>query len=171
MIQLAKQAGAKVVATVGSDDKAAIARSLGADVTINYKEQNVISSLQTLTAKGGIDLWFETLRTPSPETMIPMMNRRGRMIVMAGRDAQPMLPVGPLYVNDLRVVGFAMFNATAQEQRNAAVAINTAAAAGKYRAIIGQQFNLDEAAAAHRLQEDNTISGAGTLTGMIVVQI
>ena len=47
------------------------------------------------------------------------MAPRGRMIVMAGRTARPAFPVGPFYVKGLSLFGFAMFNATAGEQRRA----------------------------------------------------
>lgn len=172
VIQLAKVAGASVIATVGSEEKKEITERLGADVVINYRETHVAEAVQQAIADtAGIDVWFETLRTPEPEVAIPLMAKRGRMIVMAGRDARPILPVGPLYVNDLRVLGFAMFNASAAEQREAAEAINTSAAAGTYQPLIGERFSLNDAAKAHQLQEDNTIGGAGTLMGKIVVNI
>ncbi len=172
VVQLAKVAGATVIATVGSNEKKEVAKRLGADGVINYRETHVAEAIQQATADtGGIDVWFETLRTPEPENAIPLMAKRGRMIVMAGRDARPVLPVGPLYVNDLRVLGFAMFNASAAEQREAAEAINTLATAGTYQPLVGARFSLSDAAKAHQLQEDNTIGGAGTLMGKIVVNI
>ncbi len=172
VIQLAKAAGANVIATVGSPEKEAIAKRLGADMVINYREAEVSQAVQQATHDtAGIDVWFEPLRTPELELTIPLMAKRGRLIVMAGRDARPVLPVGPLYVNDLRVIGFAMFNASPAEQRASADAVNAAAAMGVYQPVIGERFSLDEAARAHRLQEDNTIGGAGTLTGKIIVKI
>jgi len=172
VIQLAKAAGATVITTVGSSEKETLARQLGADTVINYRDTDVAEAVRQATAGSpGVDVWFETLRTPRPESTIPLMAKRGRVIVMAGRDARPVLPVGPLYVNDLRVVGFAMFNASAEEQRKSAAAINAAGTAGRYRPLIGERFPLCEAGKAHQLQEDNTIGGAGTLTGKIVVSI
>lgn len=172
VVRLAKRAGAVVICTAGDDQKVALAQQAGADHVFNYHEGTFQDSLKQIAEQcGGIDLWYETLRTPLPEAVIPLMAKRGRMIVMAGRDAQPILPVGPLYVNDLRIIGFAMFNASPKEQRLAALDINAAGAAGGYEPIVGQSFTLEQAAAAHQLQEDNTIHGAGTLTGKIVVRI
>lgn len=172
VVQLAGRAGARVITTVGDDQKEATARELGADIVLNYRRPDLREVLeQAARQSDGIDVWFETLRTPEPETTIPLMARRGRMVVMAGRDARPLLPIGPLYVNDLRIVGFAMFNATADEQRESAEAINRAAVDDACRPLIGRRFSLEEAAAAHQLQEENTLHGAGTLTGKIVVQI
>lgn len=172
VVQLAKQSGAVVICTVGDDRKAAQAKDLGADHVVVYRADDASAQLKALAEHaGGIDVWYETLRSPEPETTIPLMAKRGRMIVMAGRDARPVLPVGPLYVNDLRLIGFAMFNASPDEQRQSADDINAAAAAGQYCPLVGQRFALDQAADAHQLQEDNTIHGAGTLTGKILVEI
>src|SRR5579871_6893192 len=97
------------------------------------------------------------------------MARRGRMIVMAGRAARPAFPVGPFYVKDLSLHGFAMFNATPDEQRRAADQINRWLVEGKLKANIDRVLPLSEAAAAHRLQEDSTIAQSGALRGKIVL--
>ena len=82
---------------------------------------------------------------------------RGRIIVMAGRDARPPFPVGPFYVKDCSLHGFAMFNAPPEEQRMCAAEINRWMARGRLRPIIGKRMPLAQAAAAHRLQEENTL--------------
>jgi NADPH2:quinone reductase len=91
------------------------------------------------------------------------------MIIMAGRQAQPIFPVGPFYTKDLSLFGFAMFLATPEEQRACADDMNRWMAEGKLHVPIGRTFKLAEATAAHRLQEDNTLQKAGTLTGKIVL--
>ena len=60
-IQLAKWAGAKVYATVSSEEKAAIARSLGADVTINYRQSSVAEFVAKHTGDKGFDVVFDTV--------------------------------------------------------------------------------------------------------------
>jgi NADPH2:quinone reductase len=62
-----------------------------------------------------------------------------------------------------------MFNAPADEQRKSAAEINRWLARGRLRAQIGRVMKLAETAAAHRLQEENTIGKAGTLAGKIVL--
>ena len=95
---------------------------------------------------------------------------RGRVIVMAGRQARPAFPNGAFYTKDLSLFGFAMFRATPDEQRRCADDINRWLAEKKLRVTIGRTFPLAEAVAAHRLQEENTQHKAGTLTGKIVVK-
>jgi NADPH2:quinone reductase len=92
------------------------------------------------------------------------------MILMAGRDARPPFPVGPFYVKGCHLYGFAMFNATPAEQRTAADDINRWLVEGKIKPRIDRVMPLDEAAAAHRLQEENTVGKAGTLAGKIVIK-
>ena len=65
--------------------------------------------------------------------------------------------------------GFAMFNATAQEQRRCAEDMNRWLAEGKLKPPVGKVFPLAEAAAAHRFLEENTLHGAGTLVGKVLL--
>jgi NADPH:quinone reductase-like Zn-dependent oxidoreductase len=58
-IQIAKLHGASVIATAGSDDKLAKAKALGADEAINYKTQNFVDEVRTLTGKRGVNVVFE----------------------------------------------------------------------------------------------------------------
>lgn len=170
VVQLASAAGARVITTVGSDEKQVLACELGADVAINYRTEDVQQSITAATSKMGlINVWFETLRNASPETTFPHLAKRGRYVLMAGRDARPVFPVGPFYVNDLRAVGFAMFNADANEQRASAQDLNRLMSDGRLKALIGARFKLCDAAAAHELQEQNTLQGTGTLSGKIVL--
>ena len=92
------------------------------------------------------------------------------MIIMAGRDARPPFPVGPFYVKGCSLYGFAMFNATPDEQRACSEDINRWLAEGKLRPKIDRVLPLSQTAAAHKLQEENTIGKAGTLAGKIVLR-
>lgn len=170
VLQLAKAAGATVITTAGSPEKARVCRQTGADHVIEYRTQDTDQRFAEITAvTGPIHLWFETLRTPSLERCIPLMAMRGRLILMAGRDARPMFPLGPFYVKDLRAIGFAMFNASADEQRDAAEDLNRKLEAGVWKPAIGARFPFSQTAEAHLLQENNTLNNAGTLSGKIVL--
>jgi NADPH2:quinone reductase len=169
VVQMAKAVGARVITTAGSDEKVAAARQLGADAAINYKTEEVDLAIRAF-APSGVDLWWETLRQQNFDQIVSHLARRGRIVVMAGRDARPAFPVGAFYTKDCTLYGFAMFNATPDEQRQAAGDINRWMSEGKLRARIGRVMPLAETAAAHRLQEDNTLRGAGTLSGKIVLE-
>jgi NADPH:quinone reductase len=169
VVQMAKAVGARVICTVGSDEKAKIARDLGADWTVNYKTDDLTAKVKEATNGAGINVWYETLPPASFDKTIELMTPRGRVVVMAGRQARPEFPNGPFYVKGLSMLGFAMFNMTADEQHACADDMNRWMRAGKLKPIIGARFPLAKTAEAHQLQEDNTLKKAGTLTGKIVI--
>jgi NADPH2:quinone reductase len=169
VVQIAKAAGARVITTAGTPEKVALCRELGADLAINYKTEDVDARVKEF-APQGVSVWWETLREPNFDRAVGLLGARGRMVLMAGREARPPFPVGPFYVKGCSLYGFAMFNATADEQRAAADSLNRLAAKGQLRANIDRVLPLDQAAAAHALQEENTLHRAGTLTGKIVLK-
>jgi NADPH2:quinone reductase len=169
VVQMTKAAGARVIATVGSDEKARLARELGADVVVNYKTEDVVAKVKEATGGAGTNVWYETQPPADLDKTIESMAPRGRIVVMAGRQARPAFPNGPFYVKGLSLHGFAMFNLPADEQRTCADDMNRWMMEGRLRAVIGARLPLAEASAAHRLQEENTLKKAGTLTGKIVV--
>jgi NADPH2:quinone reductase len=169
VVQMAKILGARVITTAGSDEKVAICRQLGADAAVNYKTQDVEAAIRSFSPKG-VNVWWETRREPDFERAIPLLSMRGRMVVMAGRDARPAFPIGPFYVKDCALYGFAMFNATARQQRTAAEDINQWLAAGRLKARIDRVLPLAQAAEAHRLQEESTVGRSGALAGKLVLK-
>lgn len=169
VVQMAKAVGARVITTVGSVEKAELCRRWGADCVLNYKTDDIPARVKEFTAGKGVNVWYETQREPDFVRTVELLAPRGRMVIMAGRQAQPIFPVGPFYVKGLALYGFAMFNATPDEQRTCAADINRWLAERKLIVPIGRQFPLAETAAAHRLLEENTLGKAGTLTGKIVL--
>lgn len=169
VVQMAKIVGARVITSAGNPEKADLCRRLGADEVILYREEDEAVALRKLAPKG-IDVWFETLREQNFELIVPMAAPRGRIIIMAGRDSKPSFPVGPFYVKDCKMFGFAMFNASPIEQQHCAGDINRWLSEGKLRAVIGKSLKLHQAAEAHRIQEENTLGGRGDLTGKIVLE-
>lgn len=166
VVQMARAIGARVMTTAGNDDKVQICRKLGANVVVNYKTGNVEDALNRF---GDVDLWWENLREPNLERAINHLAHRGRIIVMAGREAKPAFPVGPFYTRDARLYGFAMFNSPAEEQRKAAAEINRWLARGKLHPQIDRVMKLSETAEAHKLQESSTLQKKGSLAGKIVL--
>jgi NADPH2:quinone reductase len=169
VVQMAKVIGARVITTAGSDEKVEACRKLGADAAINYKTQNVEAEIKKF-APAGVNVWWETLREPDFDRAIGALTARGRMIVMAGREARPPFPVGPFYVKGCSLHGFVMFLATPDEQRACAEDINRWMVEGKLRSKIDRMMALSQAADAHRLQEESTIGKKGTLAGKIVLK-
>jgi NADPH:quinone reductase len=169
VVQIGKAIGARVVATAGGPAKVNKVRQLGADEVIDYKSQDVAAAVKRF-APDGVNVYWETLREPDFDRAVGMLAPRGRMILIAGRDARPHFPVGPFYVKGCSLYGFAMFQATPDEQRACAEKINDWHAAGELKANIDRILPLSGAAAAHRLQEESTIGKSGALSGKIVLK-
>lgn len=169
VVQMAKAVGARVLTSAGSPEKVALCRQLGADRALNYKTDDLVAAIRDFTAGQGLQVWYETQREPDLVRIVDLMAPRGRIVLIAGRQARPIFPVGPFYVKDLSLFGFAMFNATPEEQRRCAEDINRWLEEKKLRPLIGKVFPLAEAAAAHRFLEENTLHFAGTLVGKVLL--
>jgi NADPH2:quinone reductase len=169
VVQMAKAIGAKVITTVGSSAKAETCKQWGADRVLNYKTDDIPAGVREFTQGKGVQVWYETQREPDLVRTVDLVSQRGRIVLIAGRQARPVFPVGPFYVKGLSLFGFAMFNATSTEQQRCADDINRWLAEGKLHPHIGKVFPLAEAAAAHRFLEENTLHGAGTLVGKVVL--
>lgn len=171
VVQMAKAHGCKAITTVGSEDKVKLCRDWGTDLVLNYKTDDVPAKVKEFTGNQGVNVWFETQRDPNFENILSLMKLRGRVVIIAGRASKPTLPFGMFYTKDLSIRGMAMFNANAAEQRVCADEINRWLAAGKLKAVIGKTYALAETAEAHRFLEANTMHGAGTLVGKVVIHV
>jgi NADPH2:quinone reductase len=170
VVQLAKAAGAFVVTTGGNEKSIAVCKSMGADLVLDYNQHNLDDQIRAFSLPhGGIHVWFETQREPTLDRTVSLMAPRGRIIIMAGRASRPEFPIGPFYVKDLRMLGFAMFNGSPEEQRASAEKLNALYGVNKWRPVVGMTMKLSEAAEAHQIQEDNTLKRKGELRGKIVL--
>ncbi len=169
-VQMARAAGARVATTAGSPDRVELCRKFGASLALNYKTDNVPARLREF-APEGVDVWYETQREPNLEVAVPLLRKYGRLILMAGRTAKPPLPLGAFYPRNCSIFGFAMFNSPPEEQRHCATEINRYVQEGHLKPMIGRVFPLAQAVEAQRFLEENTLKGAGTLTGKIVMTI
>ncbi len=170
VVQMAKALGARVIATAGNQAKIEACKRLGADLVLNYNTDDLVAAVKSY-APQGVNIWWETSRQPDFDRAISMLAFGGRMIVMAGRDARPTFPVGQFYVKDCTLIGFAMFNASADQMRSAANQINEWLASGKLKPRIDRILPLSEVAFAHRLQEESTVKNTGTVSGKIVLKV
>jgi len=170
VVQMAKAAGARVATSAGGAEKVEACKALGADLALNYKTDDLAARLREF-APDGLDLWYETQRGPDLDVAVPLLRKGGRMVLIAGRTSRPVLPLGAFYTKDCSLIGFTMMNATPDDQRRCAAEMNRWAEAGALRPLVGRVFPLDQAAEAERLLEQNTMGGAGTLSGKVVVTV
>lgn len=168
VVQMAKAIGATVITTAGNADKVARCKKLGADHVLDYTQVDLQQAVLELAPRG-VNVFWETLRDADLDMAVACLAERGRMIVMAGRDARPAFPLGPFYVKGCSIHGFAMFKSTADEQSACASDINHWLSTGQLKPVIDRTLPLSAAAEAHRLQEAHTIGKQSSLTGKLVL--
>lgn len=160
-IQLASALGARVYATAGSDDKCAACVGLGADVAINYRDEDFV---EILKADGGADLILDMVGGDYIPRNIRALADDGRLVHIAflqGPKAE--LNFAQIMARRLTVTGSTLRPqsdlAKARIARDLAEAVWPLVEAGKLRPVMDSTFPLAEAAAAHARMEGSTHIG------------
>jgi NADPH2:quinone reductase len=169
VIQLAKLRGARVLATVGSPDKAEIATARGADACILYRQKDFRGEVMQLTDGGGVDVVYDSVGKDTIHRSIRSLRRRGVCILFGGSSGQ-VASVEPLELAEAGSVFFtrphlADYTATAEEIRGRTADLFSAYKAGKLKVTIDREIPLADAAEAHRILE-----GRGT-RGKLLLQV
>ncbi len=159
-IQLAKAAGATVIATAGTDAKCAACIGLGADHAINYRNADFVEEVKRITGGHGVDVILDMVAGAYVAREIKCMAEDGRIVIIAvqgGVEAQ--IDAGVVLRRRLTITGSTL--------RPRPIAFKTAIAkalrqtvwpwfeAGRVKPVIHQVFSAAEAAAAHTLMESN----------------
>ena len=156
-VQLAKLAGANVISTVSSGEKARIAVEAGADHTVNYRTEDVAQRVSDITGGAGVDLIvevdFAANFNVSREILAPNSTLA---IYAAGTAAQPPVPLG--FKSSNVNVRFVLVYDMPEPAKDAAVKdINELLEAGKLTHLLGPRFPFESTADAHRAVEGGAI--------------
>jgi 2-desacetyl-2-hydroxyethyl bacteriochlorophyllide A dehydrogenase len=157
LVVMAADAGARIVASAAARD-AQYCRALGADEVFDYNDPDLAQRLKD-TSPQGIDIWIDTFGANNLTTAVELLALRGRIVLLAGVAARPVLPLGPFYQKDAAVLGFVISHASAAELAAAAVSVNRLLAAGRLRPRTTERVPLRAVAAAHRRMEAGELRG------------
>jgi NADPH2:quinone reductase len=153
-IQLAKMWGAKVIAVTSSDEKATLAKSLGADEVVDAKAEDLGKALRKANGGKGVDIVLEMVGGNTFDESMKALGDFGRMITygMASRTAPTPIHPGALMHGSKTVSGFWLANCFASKEMLGDVIAELFAlvADGKLKPVIGGTYPLNEAAGAHR---------------------
>lgn len=159
-IQLAKAAGAKVIATAGSDEKCAACIALGADEAINYRTEDFVEAVRRITAGKGVDVILDMVAGEYVAREIDCLAEEGRLVIIAvqgGVDAR--FDAGKVLRRRLAITGSTLRPRPVPFK--AAIAKSLAQTvwpwieAGKVKPVINKVFAAADAARAHTLMESN----------------
>src|SRR5262249_20274291 len=113
-IQLAKVAGARVLTTVGSPEKAERTPALGADVAINYREQDFVAEVQKCTDGKGVDVLIENAAADNLAKDFGALGLKGRIVLRGagtGKSREVTFGIGGARFKDAIIYGMALPNA------------------------------------------------------------
>jgi NADPH2:quinone reductase len=158
-IQLAKAFGAKVFTTVGNADKAAACKAHGADVAINYKEQDFEKKIQTIVGKQGLDVILDMVAGSYTMKNIRLLGIDGRLVQIATLEGSkdPTFDILPIMMKRLTVTGSTLRPRSVADKAAIATSLREKVwplfAAGKIKPVIYAKFPMADAAKAHALME------------------
>jgi len=164
-IQFAKDGGANVISTISSAEKAGLARSFGADHTINYKTENVVERIMELTKGAGVDRVVEVEFGGNIHTNLAILKMNGSIAAYASMAApEPKIPYYGLQMRGINMHLVFVFGMPAEPLRRASRDVSRLLEAGKLHHYVPHRYHLADAVRAHEAVEN-------AATGNVVLEI
>ena len=164
-VQLAKIHGLTVIGTAGTDKGTECVKRAGADYVFNHREADYLKKIVEVTGGVGPNLVFENAAHINLGKDLEILAPAGRVVVVGSRGPIEVNPRDTMR-NESSVVGVMLFRATKDELAESHAAIQAGMKAGWLQPIVGKEFPLAEAAAAH----EDIINGQGAI-GKLVLNV
>jgi NADPH2:quinone reductase len=163
LVQIANLRGARVIGTVGNDEKAALAIENGTDDVIIYTRQNFVEEVKKLTNGRGVDVVYDSVGRTTFLSGLDVIRPRG-MMVLFGAASGPVAPFDPQLLNQkgslfLTRPTMNHYVASREELVTRATELFTWIGRGDLKVRVGREFPLADAAAAHRALEGRQTTG------------
>jgi putative PIG3 family NAD(P)H quinone oxidoreductase len=154
-IQLAREVGARVAVTAGSAEKLEACRTLGAEVLVNYREQDFVEELRTATAGAGADVILDNMGAKYLARNVDALAVNGRLVVIGLQGgARAELDLGMLLRKRGAVIATSLRARPAPEKAAIVAAVREhvwpLVESGRVEPVVHSRHPLGEAAAAHR---------------------
>ncbi len=157
-IQLVKEAGARILVTAGSRDKCERCRVLGADVAVDYREEDFLEAVRAATDARGVDVVLDSIGAPYLERNLKSLAVGGRLVLiglMGGAKAE--LVLGILLARRLQILGSTLRSRPPRDKAEIVAAFEArfgpALREGRIRPVVDRVLPLAQASEAHRLLE------------------
>ena len=159
-IQLAREIGARVAVTAGSAEKLERCRELGAEILINYKEQDFVEVLREATDGAGADVVLDNMGAKYLARNVDVLATNGRLVVIGLQGGtKGELDLGLLLRKRAAVIATSLRARPEAEKATIVAAVREHVwpllEAGRVKPVVDRTFPLAEAAAAHRAMEDS----------------
>ncbi|MFH8292778.1 NAD(P)H-quinone oxidoreductase [Streptomyces sp. NPDC018059] len=168
-IQLAKAVGAKVAVTAGSKEKLAFCQELGADILINYREQDFVEEIERATDGAGADVILDNMGAKYLERNVRALAVNGRLSIIGMQGGvKGELNIATLLNKRAAVTATSLRGRPAAEKASIVAAVREHVwpliAGGHVRPIVDRTVPMSDAAAAHRVLEESSHIGKVLLT-------
>jgi NADPH2:quinone reductase len=159
-LQFARKLGAvQVVATVSSDAKAELARTAGADQTIDYKREDVAVRALALTGGSGFDRIIEVDAAANLASDLPMLAPGGEVVIYGSGAPEIALPFFPAIVKNTTLRCFIVYNLAKADRERAIATLTALLARGELQHNVAERLPLVDCARAHQLVESGKVIG------------
>ena len=160
-IQLAKRAGARVLAAASSDERLERLKPLGLDNGINYKKDDLVKTVMKLTDNKGVNLVVDSVGGTTLQGSILSLGYRGRVSMVGAAGREPMrVDVGSLMGGNRSLSGVFLGAEIATDRvHNMIQTLVDEVGEGKLKVLVDRTFPLSEAAAAHAYIESRRAVG------------
>ncbi len=167
LVQWAKALGVTVIGTVGSEEKAALAKAHGCDHVILYRTEDVATRVREITGGKGVPVVYDSVGKDTFEMSLASLARRG-MFVSFGNASGAVPPFSPLRLSQggslfMTRPTMGDYTATPEELDESASALFAVIASGQVKIEIGQRFALKDTRAAHEALQGRKTIGATVL--------
>jgi NADPH2:quinone reductase len=163
LVQMAKNIGARVIATVGTEEKAKLAREAGADDVILYTQQDFEAETKRLAENKGVHVVYDGVGKSTFEKGLNVLRPRGYMVLFGGASGAvpPFDPIALSQKGSLFLTRPSLFHyiATRQELEQRSSDVFNLISAGKLKLRIGHVYKLEEVQQAHRDLEGRKTTG------------
>jgi NADPH:quinone reductase-like Zn-dependent oxidoreductase len=158
-VQIARLHGARVLATVGSDDKAEKVRTLGADAVINYRKSDFYEEVRRLTARRGVDVVIDSVGQETWDRSLRALAKGGRLVTCGATS-------GYQGATDLRHVFFKALSILGSTMGTRAELLHLArlVGEGRLKPVIDRVLPLERVAEGHRVMAERSLFGKIILT-------
>jgi NADPH2:quinone reductase len=147
-VQFARAAGLTVFGTSSSSEGKDLVKQQGAHHALDHKKPDYLEELMRLTGGKGVDIILEMLSNVNLGKDLPVLAKFGRVVVIGSRGNVEINPRDAMS-RDASILGMTLFNASESEAQSIHRAIYAGLENGTLRPIVGKEFPLEQAAAAH----------------------
>jgi NADPH2:quinone reductase len=169
-IQIAAALGSRPLATAGSSERCATCRELGAELAVDYREQDFVEAVRRHTGGYGVDVVLDMVGAPYAERNTQVLAPYGRLCYIAGDGGQDAtFKVRDIMLKRLTITGSTLRHRSVEDKARVAAIVERKVwpllAAGRIRPVVDRVFALDDVGQAHAAME------AGKVTGKILLRV